>query len=89
MQLTCTASAECLSLATTVGKKETDPVKNVKICHYMTFHWSPFVRFLVQNKAKAKLMHSSDHTEHYSKQPFFSYAPKKNRILSSPKHFSL
>lgn len=36
-----------LSLAMTVGGKDIDPVKNMNFCHYMTFHWSQFVRFLV------------------------------------------
>jgi len=80
-----------LSLATTVGGKDTDPVKNVNFYHYMTFHWSPFVRFLFQNRVKAKFMHSSDHTEHYRKQMFLvtrkkkksEYSPTQSTFLSN------
>ena len=40
--------------ATTFGGKHIDPVKNMSLCHFMTFfpHWSPFVWRLVHSKLK-------------------------------------
>jgi len=37
MQLTFTAWVESITDVTTVGRKHTDPVKNMNLCYFMNF----------------------------------------------------
>jgi len=63
--LTFTVVYSVITLATTVGGKHRNPVKNSPY-HCMTF--SPLVAIcFVYDKPKVKFMHSSNHTEQYRK----------------------
>jgi len=52
-----------------VAEKNTDSVKNMYLCHCMTFLplIANFFRCLLYNKPKVKFMNSSNHMEHYRK----------------------
>ena len=66
MQFTFTAWW-VLTLATAVGRKHTDPVKNISLYLCVTFHLSPFVICSVKNKPEVKFRHRSSHKDNYIK----------------------